>query len=147
MELFTALGINSTLFIQIGGFLVTFIFLKLVLFDPYFRAYLERSKQTFGQVGEAEKYNAESKELEAKYAREARKINEEYKMIYDKIRSEAMKTYEAKLAAAREEAKANIENSRKQISKAADSAKEEVKKELPQISALISSRLLGKELH
>ena len=116
MELFTALGINSTLFMQIAGFLVTFIFLKLVLFDPYFKAYLERSRQTVGQVDEAEKYNLETKTLEEEYAQEARKINQEYKNIYDKVRAEAIKEYDQKVSTAREEAKFELEKSQKKIS-------------------------------
>lgn len=147
MELFTALGIDSTLYVQIGVFLVTFIFLKYVLFDPYFAAFQERDRKTVGQVGEAEKYIAETKALEERYAAEAKKINEEYKSIYDKTRSEALKIYEDRVQTARNLAKTEVESSRAEISKHAESAKKEIENELPQISELISSRLLGKDLH
>lgn len=147
MELFTALGINSTLFMQIGVFLVTFIFLKYVLFDPYFAAFMERDRKTVGQVGEAEKYILETKALEERYVVEARKINEEYKAVYDKTRAEALKLYEEKVHAARERAKTDVESARAEISKHAEAARKEIQNELPQISELISSRLLGKDLH
>lgn len=147
MELFTALGINSTLFVQIGVFLVTFIFLKYILFDPYFAAFEERSRKTIGQVDEAEKYIAEARSLEDRYSSQAKKINEEYKAIYDQTRSEAIKIYEGRVLAARNLAKEETESAREKISQYAEAAKKEIKNELPQISELISSRLLGKDLH
>lgn len=147
MELFTSLGINSTIFMQIGIFLVTFVFLKYVLFDPYFAAYEERNKKTVGQVDEAEKYIQETKALEEKYSKEAKRINEEYKSIYDKTRLEALKAYEEKIASAREIAKTEVDSARALISKNAHEAKNEIKEELPEISEMISSRLLGKGLH
>lgn len=147
MELFTALGINSTLFIQIGVFLVTFIFLKYLLFDPYFAAFQQRSKKTVGQVDEAEKYIAQTKAMEVRYTEQAKSINEEYKSIYDKTRTEAVKLAEEKTLAARNLAKEEVESAREKIAQAAAAAKNEIKKELPQMSDLISSRLLGKDLH
>lgn len=147
MELFTALGIDSTLYLQIGVFLVTFVFLKYVLFDPYFAAFTEHSRQTVGQVDEAEQYIQETKRLQEDYSLKARKINEEYKNIYDKTRSEALKIYEERIVFARNKAKEDVDAARAQISKAAEAAKKEIKQELPQISEMISSRLLGKDLH
>lgn len=147
MELFTALGINSTLFIQIGVFLVTFVFLKYVLFDAYFAAFQERDKKTVGQVDQAEKYIAETQALEQRFSDQARKINEEYKTIYDRTRSEAMKLYEERVHSARTLAKNEVESAREKIAQHAEAAKNEIKSELPQISELISSRLLGKDLH
>lgn len=147
MELFTALGINSTLFIQMGVFLVGFVFLKYVLFDAYYKAFESRAERTVGQVDMAEKYLNDTKALEMEYSAQARKINEEYRTIYDQTKSEATKEYSKVVEAARAEAKAQIESNRNKIFEQAQMVKKQMAQEIPQLTALISSKLLGKELH
>lgn len=147
MELLTSLGINSTIFIQMGIFLTGFLVLKYVLFDAYFAALQSRSERTVGQVDAAERYISEAKELEVEYVTQARRINEEYKSIYDQTKAEGLKEYDKMVESARNASREQIESSRNQIVENAQGIKKQMAAEIPQLTALISSKLLGKELH
>jgi len=145
MEIFASLGLNWTLFVQMGIFLVVFVVLKTVLFEPYFAAFRERKERTEGQAEAAERYVHEAKDLEAKYSAKAQEINAQYKAIYDKNRVETMKEYDRVIQDARSRAKAWTEQSRSRIEKEVREAKQQMSPDVPAISQLITSKMLGKE--
>jgi len=145
MEIFAALGLNWTLFVQMGVFLFVFIVLKMVLFEPYFAAYVQRKERTEGQAEAAERYVHEAKELEAQYATKAQEINSQYKAIFDKNRSESTKEYDRVIQEARARAKTWTEQARTKIEKEMREAKQQLSPDVPVISQMITAKMLGKE--
>lgn len=145
MEIFTSLGLDETLFVQMGVFLVVFVVLKKLLFEPYFAAYRERKERTVGQTEAAERYVNEARELEQQYSSKAQQINQQFKSIYDQSRVEAMKEYDQVIQVARNNSKQWTEQARSKIQKEVREAREKMSPDIPAISQLITAKLMGKE--
>lgn len=145
MEIFTALGLNETLFIQMGVFLVCFIVLKKVLFEPYFAAYRERKERTVGQAEAAERYINEARDLEQQFSSKAQQMNQQFRAIYDQSRAETMKEYDGVVQDARNKSRQWTEQARGQIKKEIQHAHEQLLPEIPAISQLVNAKLLGRE--
>ncbi|MGE0526349.1 MAG: ATP synthase F0 subunit B [Bdellovibrionales bacterium] len=146
MELLFSLGVNSSLFVQFAIFLVVYVVLKNLLFEPYFRAFNERNERTVGQTEMAERYLSEARELEDKFAIRAKEVNERYKAVFDKSRSEALKEYDHLVNEARARAKQVIESSRKHIQTEMNAARTHLVAEVGGVSNLINRKLIGKDL-
>ncbi len=145
MEILNALGVNQTVFIQFGVFVVAYLFLSNLLFKPYFKAFVQRKERTVGKTDLAEKYALEAKELQAKYESKAREINSQYKVIYDQSRGAATKEAEQIVSEARAQTKTLIENNRATLAKEVARVKSDISSEVKGVSAAIQSRLLGRE--
>lgn len=145
MEIFTSLGLNSTLFVQMAIFLVVFVVLKQVLFGPYFAAFHERRNRTVGQTEAAERYVSEARKLEEQYAAKAQAINEQFKAIYDKTRGEATKEYDRVVQDARARNKQTVDQARTTIQKEIVAARSTMSSDVPAVSQLIMGKLLGKD--
>jgi F-type H+-transporting ATPase subunit b len=146
MDLLTSLGVNSTLAIQMGVFLVVYVVLKNVLFDAYFKAYIERNNRTVGQTELAEKYVTQTRELEARFAAKATEVNDRFKILFDKTRGEANKEYDRMITDARMQSKTLVDQARITIQKDMESAGNQLKSEVATVSKLISQKLIGKDL-
>jgi len=145
-NIITALGITTPLWVQLGIFLVSYIILRVLVFNPYFKAFQGRQGMTEGNQTKAEQIFAQTRELEATYQRKLRGLNADTKAIYDKARLEATKEQEKVQGEAREAARVTIDKARAQIQEQLNHAREELIKETPQISRIISDRLLPKEV-
>jgi F0F1-type ATP synthase membrane subunit b/b' len=66
-NIITALGIDSTLWMQLGIFLITYVLLRVIAFNPYFKAFEGRQGLTEGNQVKAEQIFAQTRELEALY--------------------------------------------------------------------------------
>lgn len=146
MDLLISLGVNQTLAYQFGIFLVVYLALKYVLFAPYFQAYNERNERTVGKTELAERFVAETHELEQTYALKAQEVNERYKSVYDRTRSEAVKEYDRLIGEARTQGKKLIDEARNQAQKEMASARSQLAQEISGISQLINHKLIGKDL-
>ncbi|MCB0350575.1 MAG: ATP synthase F0 subunit B [Bdellovibrionales bacterium] len=145
-NIITALGIDTSLWLQLGIFAVTFIFLNQFVFKPYYKAFDARQGQTVGNNEKAEQIFAQTRELEALYQRKARNLNAEIKEIYDKTRVEANREQERIQAEAREKAKNSMEEVRAKILEQFNHAREELIKQTPELSKIISKKLLPPEV-
>jgi F-type H+-transporting ATPase subunit b len=145
MEIFTKLGLNETLFLQMAVFLVVYVVLNRVLFKPYFAAYTERRMRTVGQSEAAERYVNEARELQTQYSAKAKQINEQFKAIYDKTRNEANKEYDRLIQEARAGAKEIVDQARIKTQVGVQHAKEQIKSEIPIVSEMITAKLLGSD--
>lgn len=138
-----ALGIDDTLKIQLIIFAFAFLFLKYVVFNPYFSAFEERQRRTTGSQEKANELIEKTKELEERYQKNARALNEEIKAIYDKARLEGSLEQEKIQAEARERARAMVEKARGVIEGEFNRARESLIKETPTLSKTIAERLLA----
>jgi F-type H+-transporting ATPase subunit b len=146
LSLLTALGVNQTIWIQLGCFLVSYLALTELVFKPYMKAYHEREKRTVGGEESAIRIVEEAQELTGHYEKRAREMNSEIKHVYDKKRSEALKDYEAMLAEARKTSSSLVEASRAKIKTEVEAARKKIAAEIPAVSGAIASRLAGKDL-
>lgn len=146
MELLTSLGVNSSLAFQFGIFLIVFLTLKYLLFTPYFSAFNERNNRTVGKTELAEKFLAESKELEETYNRKAQEVNEKYRTVYNQARVEATKEYDRVIQETRSKAKSLVDSSVEKIEKEMTSARGQLSQEVTGVSQLIIQKMIGKDL-
>ncbi len=146
LSLLTALGVNQTIWVQLGCFLVSYVALTELIFKPYMKAYHEREKRTVGGEEFATRIIEEAKELSGNYERKAREINSEIKSMYDQKRSDALRDYEKMLAEARESSTELIAAARTKIAIEVEAARKKLVTEIPAVSGAIASRLAGKDL-
>jgi F-type H+-transporting ATPase subunit b len=145
-SIISSLGIDTTLFIQLGIFAVVFAFLKTVVFTPYFKAYEERQKKTQGNQQLADQLWAQTRELEAQYQRKARSLNTDVKAIFDKARLEATVEQEKIYSEARDKAKSTVDKAREVVQGELNRAREDLIKEAPELARGIKERLLSHEV-
>lgn len=146
MDLLISLGVNSSLAMQFGIFAIVYAVLKYVLFTPYFAAYNERNNRTVGKTELAERYIAETKALEEKFAQTAQEVNERFKAVYDKTRAEALKDYDQLVNDARARSRTLVEDTQKKIRGELEAARTQISKEVGGIAQLINQKLIGKDL-
>lgn len=143
MELLKTLGIDGSVAFQFGIFLVVYLFLSNVLFKPYLKAFNKRKEQTVGKTDTAERYIAETQDLESEYETKAREINQQFKVIYDESRTLALKEHDRLVAEARSKAKSLTEKAQTEITSQMQAAQKELKSQVPAIAKTISAQVIG----
>jgi len=146
VSLLRSLGVNSTIWFQLGCFVVAYLAVTQLVFKPYLRAHGERQKRTVGGEENAAKTVEEIGLLQGQYESKVRSLNNEIRGIYDASRAEAGKRYEETMSAARKQADATLETNRTQIATQVEVAERALKAEVPTMGIAIASRLAGKDL-
>ena len=146
MEILAALGINNTIWLQLGCFIVAYLALSQLIFKPYLAAFHERAQRTVGNEESAERILAEATELQTQYEAEARQVNSQFKAVYDQSRTDAMREHDRIVAAAREQASNFVEKNRTEIKAQIEQAQKQLSKEAPVVGAAIAGRLIGKDV-
>ncbi|MEK6555539.1 MAG: hypothetical protein AABZ31_09890 [Bdellovibrionota bacterium] len=145
LGIFTSLGVNSTIWIQLGIFLVAYVLFTTIVVKPYYKAFQERQSKTVGSEEAAETLTDQTRELEAAFQRKARELNLDIKDIYDQAKTEAAREQLKIQTESREKSKAQLEAARAKLKDEYNRAREELIKEAPQVGQLIKERLLAKE--
>ena len=146
MNILSSLGVNSTLWIQLACFLVSYVALSNLVLKPYLAALTEREKRTIGNEETAIRLIEEANNLYAQYEKKAREINSEMKSEYDVSRAKALKEAEALLHSAREEAATLLDSARSKITGEIQTARKSLSADVPAIGSAIASKLAGKEI-
>lgn len=146
MEIIKSLGVDSTLWVQLVCFLVSYLALSNFLFKPYMRALEERQKRTVGGEELAARLSGEASELHGEYEQKARALNAQIKGFYDQSRTEATKEFETIVKTARDESGSLVQSAREKISTEVQKARVGLSAEVPAVSTAIASKLAGKEL-
>jgi F0F1-type ATP synthase membrane subunit b/b' len=146
VSLLHSLGVDSTIWLQLGCFFISYLALTQLVFKPYLRAFNERENRTVGSEGEALKIIEETKSLQADYEKKARALNAEIKSIYEHQAQETRKEQEALITSARHEAEHTLEAARRRIAQDLLEAQELLLAQVPELSGAIASRLAGKDL-
>lgn len=142
----TGLGVNSTIWIQLGLFLFTFVLLNNLVFKSYQKALDERHHKTVGGEDLTKQLLSEAQEIQARYEKRAREVNVDIKSAYDLAMGEAYKKQSEILENTRKEAAEAIKQARAKIGAQVRDAQGQLQKEMPAISGLIASKLMGKDL-
>lgn len=140
------LHLNQTFFIQFICFGITFSFLSILLFKPYYKAYEARLEKTQGSEDIAIKMLADSESLQSQYQDAARELNKEIKSVFEGLRGDTQKETENIVNAGRKDSQVKVENALKEMSGQLESEKNKALTQIPEISSLIRGKLLGKEM-
>lgn len=146
MDLLIQLGVNETLAIQLVMFLIMYVVLKYMLFEPYYAAFNERKERTEGQTELAERFVTEARELEEHFNEKAQEANDRFREIYDKSRVEAVKEYDRLVNEARTKSKAAIEAAAAKIHQEMNVVRAQLSAETAGVSQLMVQKLIGKDL-
>jgi F0F1-type ATP synthase membrane subunit b/b' len=144
LKILISLGLNETVYAQFAIFILTFLFLKLLVFNPYLNAYLERRKRTVGSQDVAKEILADISAREAQYSKEAKDINHKIKVIFDEKRTLAQKETSSILAQAQVQAQEKLTKGKKELSETYAQAKEQIKTFIPDLGQTIKQRLLDR---
>ena len=101
LSILKQLGVDSSIWVQLGFFLICYFFLSQFLFKPYLANLDYRKKNTVGNAEEATKLNTAAEHLAMDYQGQVKAQNEKATAIYDKIRSEGVAEEDRLVAAAR----------------------------------------------
>ena len=143
LQILLQLGANETVFIQFSLFVVTILFLTVVVYGPFFKAYDQRMNQTKGADQVADETQNEAKKLEVIYQSKAREINEKIKSIYENIRKGAVDQVSQVVSAGKTEVTDKADQARAQIQTQKNNAEKDLALVSQEVATEISKKLTG----
>ena len=144
MEIFTKLGIDSTLFIQIAIFLVVYLVMYFLVLRPLFELYKHREALVLGNQEDKEQKLTEIQKLKDEYESKLRKVHGQIQNIFSKIKGEAAKECEEKLLEAKRKVKDSIDEARRQRQLEQQNVKEKLEKGIPQLAGMAIHKILDR---
>jgi F0F1-type ATP synthase membrane subunit b/b' len=145
MEVLKSLGVDSTIWIQLACFIVSYLALSHLVLKPYMRAFHERENRTIGGEETAVRIIEETQVLHTELETRSRALHAKIKGFYDESRTEAMKEYEQLVGRARGDANNLLKISRLEIETQIRTARKALTTEVPHIASAIASKVAGKE--
>ncbi len=143
-EILQQLGLNSTLVLQAGLFVITVLFLRYYVFSPYVAANEQREERTTGSEAAAQGLSTQFTQLESQYENKAKELHENVSQIFTKQRTMAAAEAERLVQEARAQAQSTTEQVKKTIREEADRAKQQIPQEVKTLAAMMVQKLLGK---
>ena len=140
-QILTSLGIDKSLFYQLGLCVLLYGALFQILFKDLFKAYLSRKIQTSGSEKEAVLLAEEQKKLEQVYETKARQLNAENKKIFNQVRQEAYEKRKNLIEQAEKEAQQFVVKNREILEQQTKKAYQALEMESKDISKQIVSCL------
>lgn len=145
LSLIQSLGINTTVWIQLAIFLVSFIILNYLVFRPYFRAHFERHARTEGGREGTSQVLQSNQLLQSEYEQKARTTNDKIRLVFEKAKSDALLEQTNVLNRAREGAHNQLRISREKLEKELQLARQQLTQEVREIGLIIANKLIGSE--
>ena len=143
MDILNSLGINSTIFIQFFIFIISYLILTMMVFNPYYRAYRERYDRTVGSEDLTSKLVEETQQLEAEFEENAKALNLRIKKIFDDEKKTALEKQTSMLQSATLKAEEYLKKSELELDQAKTKIHDELKKEVEPIANLIKKTVVG----
>ncbi|MBC7421071.1 MAG: hypothetical protein H7328_10120 [Bdellovibrio sp.] len=143
MEILQQLGANETAFIQFILFVVSITFLTVVIFNPFFKAYDQRLKQTKGADQVASETQDEAKKLEQIYQSRAREINDKLNAVFSTLKHEANDSASKILNDAKTAIATTTDKARTEIDAQKKNAQQNSQAIAEEVSNEISKKLTG----
>lgn len=137
---------DATVLFMVVLFLVLWVILKPVLFDPMLRLFEERERRIDGAKLLARKIDQKSANALAEYEAEMQKARTSANAEREKIRAEGLKREAEILARVRAETAKTLEDGRKQMKDDMARARAGLDAEMGSIAAEFASRALGREV-
>ena len=144
MEIFEKLGIDATLFIQMGLFLIVYAILHFFVFAPLFQAHKQREDLTLSdEEGKQDKLKMIEK-LKNDYEGRLHRLHHQIQNIFSKIKDETNGEVAEKIAKARENAKDMIAVTRKQRAIEKIKIQKQMEEQIPALLNQAMQKILGK---
>jgi len=140
------IDIDYSIFIQIGLFLLIWLFLARFVFTPYQRLLEEREQRTEGMKAEAERLLAEAEQLQMQFEERITKAKGEGNSIKEGIRQEALQAREELLTHAHEDAARFLQTVRQQIQEEMQKGRQLAVQEAEVIGLEMAEKILGRKV-
>lgn len=131
---------------QIVLFILLFLVLKPMLFDPMLKLFEERERRTGGAKDDARQLYADADEKMAQYEAQVTVVKQKAGEERDRIRQEGQKREQAILARVRTETDAMLHGGRTRIHDEREKLKAELGTLSTQLARDIATRVLGREV-
>ena len=138
---------DKTLFVQVGLFIVLWLALKPLLFDPMLKLFEEREKKIEGTIADARKIDLQSADAKATYDEALAKARAAGALERDRLRAEGIKKENELLTAARLASQKKLDEGRTQSMKEMDAARGELSKDRQALARDVAARVLGREVN
>ena len=112
--------LNSTIFVQMIGFLILLFTLNIILYKPILKVLRERKQVIDNLAEKANQLKKESEEKESRYNMQLSNTEENAKIDYNKKVQEASKQKEEMIAQETAKAREQIEQQKKEVFKSLD---------------------------
>jgi len=137
---------DGSAIIQFVIFLLVFIVLKPVLFDPFMRVLEAREKKTIGAKADAREMDEKAGEIIKRYDGELEKVRKVANEERERFRYEAQKLEAQILGEARAEASRVTSEGKDKIRKEAELVRVELDKVSSQLAREAATKVLGREV-
>jgi len=142
-----ALGINlGYLISQIVNFTLLALLLYFVAYKPILRMLDERSARISKGLEDAESASRRAAEMEQQFERQLAEARREGQEIVAQATQMSERAGQEILEKAREEARAQIERAREEIARERDLAMADLRRQVAELSLMISEKILGEAL-
>ena len=138
--------LDASTLIQIGLFIVLFLVLKPVLFDPMLKLFEEREKRIDGAKLQARKMDEKSAGALSKYESEMAKARASANKERDQLRAEGVKTENEILEKVRKSTALTLEQGKRQARDEAARVRTELQTETGEMAKQLAARVLGREV-
>ena len=142
VEILKNIGIDETLFLQFGIFLIAYLAMNFIVFRPYLNAYNERVCRTLGSREETQNLLQQANQKEEDYKVLARKLNGEINSIFAESGEKAKKDMEMILSKAKEESELQGRELAKQMKLSIAKARRELEEHISGLSNEIQRKLM-----
>ena len=142
-----ALGINlGYLISQIVNFTLLALLLYFVAYKPVLRMLDERSARINQGIQDAENASRRAAEMEQEFERQMAEARREGQEIVAQATQMSERAGQEILERAREESRAQIERAREEIARERDLAMADLRRQVAELSLMISEKILGETL-
>lgn len=144
MEILSQLGVNQTVVVQFVIYILIFFSMAFWVFKPYALAEEQRELKTKGADQLAGEFQKKANEYNLLYAQKAKEINEKIQEIFTKEKEQALLACDSIVNQARSESQRHFEDEVQKLKINMNQVSLDMDAQVPQISALITNKLLGK---
>ena len=138
--------LDASTLIQIALFIVLFLVLKPVLFDPMLKLFEEREKRIDGAKLQARKMDEKSAGALTKYESEMAKARAAANKERDQLRADGVKTENEILDKVRKATAVTLEQGKRQAREEAARVRTELHTETGEMAKQLAARVLGREV-
>jgi F-type H+-transporting ATPase subunit b len=137
---------NVTFFVQLGIFLVTLVFMHLLIFRPVLRLIARRKQLTEGYRERAEQLGAQTESLVGRYEAQLKAAREEGLALKGKLTKEGEAAARASLDDARHKVEQQLQQNRQVLQAESKQAQLTLRNYARRLSQAMAEKLLGRKV-
>ncbi len=143
LQLIENLGINSTIFVIIGIFVVSYWVCYVVFLKKLTAFLVERDNRTQGRSENVDQFNEELKNLSIELADKKAHVNKDADALFAEIKNKALAEQADVMKAAKTRAASDVAEARASVEKNLKAETEKVRAQIPELAASIVERLMA----